>query len=82
MRRAGSIASAVLFGGISAWAQAPMAGQTITRAALLANNISHDNEMYGTFGVYLRAKNIVPPPTENAIMGRGAPPAGRGRGGQ
>jgi DinB family protein len=54
----------------------------IARAALLANNVSHDNEMYGTSGVYLRAKNIVPPSTENATMGRGAPPAGRGRGGQ
>jgi DinB family protein len=54
----------------------------IARAALLANNVTHDNEMYGTSGVYLRAKNIVPPSTENATMGRGAPPAGRGRGGQ
>lgn len=53
----------------------------IARAALLANNVTHSNEMYGTCGVYLRAKNIVPPSTENATMGRGAPPAGRGRGG-
>jgi hypothetical protein len=53
----------------------------IARAALLANNVTHDNEMYGTSGVYLRAKNIVPPSTENATMGRGAAP-GRGRGGQ
>ena len=53
----------------------------IARAALLANNVTHDNEMYGTSGVYLRARNIVPPSTENAAMGRGAP-AGRGRGGQ
>ena len=53
----------------------------IARAALLANNVTHDNEMYGTGAVYLRAKNIVPPSTENANMGRGAP-AGRGRGGQ
>lgn len=54
----------------------------IARAALLANNVTHNNEMYGTSGVYLRARNIVPPSTENATMGRGAPPAGRGRGGQ
>lgn len=52
----------------------------IARAALLANNVTHDNEMYGTSGVYLRAKDIVPPSTENASMGRGAAPAGRGRG--
>ena len=50
----------------------------IARAALLANNVTHDNEMYGTCAVYLRAKNIVPPSTEGAAMGGG----GRGRGGQ
>ena len=54
----------------------------IARAALLANNVTHDNEMYGTCAVYLRAKNIVPPSTEGATMGRGAPAGGRGRGGQ
>ncbi len=49
-------------------------GQT-ARAAILANMLSHSNEMYGTAGVYLRAKNIVPPSTENqaAARGRGAP---------
>jgi hypothetical protein len=54
------------------------------RAAILANNVTHDNEMYGTASVYLRAKNIVPPSTENAPArggaGRGpapAAPAGR-----
>lgn len=53
----------------------------IARGALLANNVTHNNEMYGTSGVYLRAKDIVPPSTENAATGRGAAPAGRGRGG-
>jgi len=47
----------------------------VTRAGVLANMIAHSNEMYGTSGVYLRAKNIVPPSTENAGRGMG----GRGR---
>lgn len=48
---------------------------TIARAALLANNISHDNEMYGTGAVYMRAKGMVPPSTERAASaGRGAAP--------
>ena len=47
----------------------------ITRAGVLSNLIAHSNEMYGTSGVYLRAKNIVPPSTENAGRGMG----GRGR---
>lgn len=50
----------------------------IARAAILANNISHDNEMAGTAYVYLRAKGIVPPSTENAAAARGG--GGRGRG--
>lgn len=54
----------------------------IARAALLANNVTHNNEMYGTCAVYLRAKNIVPPSTENQPMGRGGAGGGRGRGGQ
>jgi hypothetical protein len=33
--------------------------------------IAHDNEMAGTAYVYLRSKNIVPPSTERAQMGRG-----------
>jgi hypothetical protein len=48
----------------------------VTRAAALANNVSHDNEMYGTSAAYLRAKGIVPPSTERQTMGRGG--AGRG----
>jgi hypothetical protein len=50
----------------------------IARGALMANIIAHGNEMYGVSGVYLRAKNIVPPSTERmgGMRGRG------GRGGQ
>ena len=36
----------------------------IARGALMTNVIAHGNEMYGVSGVYLRAKNIVPPSTE------------------
>jgi hypothetical protein len=52
----------------------------IARAALLMNNVVHNNEMYGTAAVYLRAKNVVPPSTENAAAARGAG-GGAGRGG-
>ncbi len=52
----------------------------IARAAALANNVSHDNEMAGTAYVYLRAKGIVPPSTENAAAARGGGAGGRGRG--
>jgi hypothetical protein len=52
----------------------------VTRAGVLSNMIAHSNEMYGTSGVYLRAKGIVPPSTENAAQGRGM--RGRGRGTQ
>ncbi len=48
----------------------------IARAALLANVVSHSNEMYGTGAVYMRAKGLVPPSTERATAaqaGRGAP---------
>ena len=48
----------------------------IARAALLANVVSHSNEMYGTGSVYMRAKGLVPPSTERAAsmqQGRGAP---------
>jgi len=58
----------------------------VMRGAALANNVSHDNEMYGTGAAYLRSKNIVPPSTERQQMGRGGarggapgatPPPGR-----
>lgn len=54
----------------------------IARAAILSNNVTHDNEMAGTAYVYMRAKGIVPPSTENAPMrgggARGGAPGGRG----
>ncbi len=44
----------------------------VTRAAALYGVIVHGNEMAGTAYVYLRSKNIVPPPTERQGMrGRG-----------
>lgn len=52
----------------------------IARAAALANNVTHDNEMAGTAYVYLRARGIVPPSTENAAAARGGGGGGRGRG--
>jgi hypothetical protein len=52
----------------------------VARAAILAGLVAHSNEMYGTAGVYMRAKNVVPPSTEgNQQPQRGAGP---GRGGQ
>lgn len=50
----------------------------IARGALMANIIGHGNEMYGVSGVYLRAKNIVPPSTERQPM-RGGGRGGRGQ---
>ncbi len=47
----------------------------VTRAASLYGVIVHGNELAGTAYVYLRSKNIVPPPTERAMGGT------RGRGG-
>jgi len=49
------------------------AGQNeVTRAAALYGVIVHGNEMAGTAYVYLRSKNLVPPPTEGRGMrGRG-----------
>jgi uncharacterized damage-inducible protein DinB len=45
----------------------------IQRAALLMNNIVHDNEMFGTAAVYMRSKGMVPPSTERmrGMRGRG-----------
>jgi hypothetical protein len=34
------------------------------RLTVLAGNIAHDNECYGSMAVYLRLKGIVPPSTE------------------
>ncbi|MSO45428.1 MAG: DinB family protein [Acidobacteria bacterium] len=52
----------------------------IARAAILANNITHDNEMAGTVYAYMRAKGLVPPSTENALAARGGGAGGRGAG--
>lgn len=52
------------------------------RNAVLWNNVSHSEEMYGTMSVYLRIKNIVPPSTaarQNAGKGKGAPGGGKGK---
>jgi uncharacterized damage-inducible protein DinB len=52
----------------------------MARDAILADLIAHSNEMYGYAAVYLRAKNVVPPSTdEQPQRGRGAGPAGRGQ---
>src|SRR4029078_9708311 len=40
----------------------------VTRAAALYGLIVHGNEMAGTAYVYLRSKNLVPPPTEGRGM--------------
>ena len=50
-----------------------------TRAAVLWDLIGHSNEMYGTAAVYLRAKGLVPPSTDEEAARRAAPPAGRGQ---
>lgn len=42
-----------------------------TRAAVLADLVTHSNEMYGTAAVYLRAKGIVPPSTDEEAAQRG-----------
>jgi hypothetical protein len=47
----------------------------IARAALLANVVIHNNEMYGTGSVYIRAKGLVPPSTERRMApARGSAP--------
>jgi hypothetical protein len=40
----------------------------VMRAVALANNVSHDNEMYGVAGVYMRLKGLVPPSTERQMQ--------------
>ena len=56
----------------------------VTRAAALANLVTHSNEMYGTAAAYMRARGLVPPSTERQQAGRGAAAPGgggaRGRG--
>ena len=58
----------------------PLGRGMTARAALLANNVTHDNEMAGTAYVYMRAKGLVPPSTE-AAAARGGGAGGGGRGG-
>lgn len=43
----------------------------VVRVAALAGLVAHNSEMYGISTVYLRAKNIVPPSTEQQNIGRG-----------
>jgi len=52
----------------------------MARSAILAGLIAHSNEMYGTAGVYMRAKNVVPPSTEGSQQPQRG--AGPGRGGE
>ena len=47
---------------------------------VLYYNVTHDNEMYGVMGVYMRLKSIVPPSSENQGRGGGRGGAGGGRG--
>jgi uncharacterized damage-inducible protein DinB len=46
-------------------------GPPSPRNALLWNNVAHSEEMYGTMGVYLRIKGIVPPSTAGKGKGKG-----------
>ena len=41
-----------------------MFGRDRTKFGILDFNVIHDNEMYGTMAVYLRAKGVVPPSSE------------------
>ena len=42
----------------------------VARGYLLANNVAHSNEMYGTSAVYMRLENLVPPSTERRTRSR------------
>jgi uncharacterized damage-inducible protein DinB len=44
----------------------------VTRAGLLTNILTHDNEEYGVITLYIRTKGAVPPSTERSMRGRGA----------
>jgi uncharacterized damage-inducible protein DinB len=43
---------------------AKMFGRDSNKFTILNFNVIHDNEMYGTMAVYLRAKGVVPPSSE------------------
>jgi uncharacterized damage-inducible protein DinB len=45
-------------------AMGKMFGRDRTKFGILDFNVIHDNEMYGTMAVYLRAKGVVPPSSE------------------
>ena len=47
-----------------------MFGRDRTKFGILDFNVIHDNEMYGTMAVYLRAKGIVPPSSEPRTGGK------------
>ena len=42
----------------------------VARGYLLANNVAHSREMYGTSAVYMRLANMVPPSTERRTRSR------------
>ena len=52
----------------------------MARSGILAGLVAHSNEMYGTAGVYMRAKNVVPPSTEGGQQPQRG--GGPGRGGE
>jgi hypothetical protein len=54
----------------------------VARGGILVGLLGHSNEMYGTAVAYLRAKNLVPPSTENAGRRGGGPGGAPGRGGR
>jgi uncharacterized damage-inducible protein DinB len=39
----------------------------VTRGFALADNVTHNNEMYGTVAVYLRLKGLVPPSSDRMV---------------
>ncbi|MGA2716508.1 MAG: DinB family protein [Bryobacteraceae bacterium] len=49
---------------------AKMFGRDRTRFGILDFAVSHDNEMYGTMAVYLRARGVVPPSSEPVVNTR------------
>jgi hypothetical protein len=52
----------------------------MAREAVLADLIAHSNEMYGYAAVYLRAKNVVPPSSDEQPARGGGPGRMGGRG--
>jgi uncharacterized damage-inducible protein DinB len=70
------------FAGLTEESGAQMMAQgrgQMSREAILANLITHSNEMYGYAAVYLRAKNVVPPSTDENLRGRAGGRGGRGQ---